>query len=99
MLGPIPELRYMVRKIIFKNAVLCKNIMDYFNVGYCGIKIKATIALAKLIRLIFQITNRWCYIADSDKFIAKDTNNISYTVTDRYDFLKNLVLRYISSLV
>ena len=45
----------MVRKKL-KHVVVYVNILDKFNVGHCGIKVKVTI-----------ITSRWLFIADTGK--------------------------------
>ena len=62
---PITKLWHMVRRMKIKTYFSTKNILDEFNVGHCGIKIKVTIALEKFNHLIFQISSRWLFIADS----------------------------------
>ena len=47
--GPITKLWHMVKKIKLKILVVNENILDDFNVAHCGIKVKVTIGLAKLI--------------------------------------------------
>ena len=41
------------------------SILDEFNVRYCGIKDKVTMALVRFNQLICEINTRWLYIADS----------------------------------
>ena len=57
--------------------VVYENILDEFDAGQCGMKIKVTMALAKFNHLIFQITSRCLIIADSSKRYSKI---IYYTV-------------------
>ena len=38
----------MVREIKSKHVVVYENILHNFSVGHCGIKVKVTVALAKL---------------------------------------------------
>ena len=70
----------MASEVELKHVVVHKHILNEFNVTHCGIKIKVIIALAKFNHLTFQITSRWLFIAESEKVIAKDTKNSSYTV-------------------
>ena len=58
----------MVREMVLKYAVVYENVLHEFNFGHSGIKRKVNnIAHAKFNNLIFQITNRWLFIADSDR--------------------------------
>ena len=71
----------MATKMKSKHAAVYENILDEFNVGHCGIKVNVTIALAKFNNLIFQISSRWLFIADSAKSFSKRHQlHISYTV-------------------
>ena len=82
----------MVREKKLKHIVEYENILDEFNVGHFGIKVKESIALY---HLNIQITSRWLFIADSDKSYSKNTNNISYTVVyalgNKTSFMRNLL--------
>ena len=48
-----------------------QKILNEFNVGHCGIKVKVTVALAKFIHLIFQITSRWIFNTVTGKRFSK----------------------------
>ena len=61
----------MVRKMKLKYVVVDENILDDFNVGHCGSKVKVTVALEQFNNLIFQITSRWLFIPESGKRYSK----------------------------
>ena len=52
-----------------------ENILKEFSVELCGINVKATVALAKFNDLIFEMTSKYLFIANSGNVTA-DTNNI-----------------------
>ena len=67
---PITKPWHMVRKIELQH-VEHENILEEFSVGHCRIMVKVTIALAKFSHLIFQISRRWFFIADTGKSFSK----------------------------
>ena len=102
LLLPQYKLSDPIRELKLKHVVVYEYILNEFSVMYCGIKVKVTnvmhcgikvkvtIALAKFNHLLFQITSRWLFIAESEKVIAKYTS--IYTVYKSiYTVLYNLV--------
>ena len=50
----------MVRLAKYTHIVVCENILDKFNIGHCGIKVKVTTRLAKFMTLDFILHNVLC---------------------------------------
>ena len=68
----------MVRKMKLKHNVVYENILDKFNVGHCGIKVKVTFTPAKFNHSIFfKSPADGSSVHRVGKVIAQDTNYIS----------------------